>query len=74
MGAGFYAMVAASILIFNIAEADKKRGWLWAGVNVCIAMLCGRYLGLSILVVVGTFLITFIVMLLSNIIFPKKLE
>lgn len=74
MGAGLYAMVAASILIFKIAEADKKRGWLWAGINLCVSMLLGKYFGLDTLLAVGAFLMTLMIMFLSNIIFPKKLE
>jgi hypothetical protein len=74
MGAGFYAMVVATILIAKVAEADKRRGWLWAGVNLCISMLSGRYLGLDVFMVADAFLITFSIMFLSNILFPKKLQ
>ena len=74
MGAGFYAMVAASILIFKVAEADKRRAWLWAGVNLCVSMVMGRQFGLDVMMVAGAFLITFFSMFLTNIFFPKKPE
>ncbi len=72
MNAGFYAMVCASILIFKVAEADKKRGWLWAGINLCISAILGQHFGLDVYMAAGAFLISFFVMFLSNIIFSGK--
>jgi hypothetical protein len=74
MGAGFYAMVVASILIARVAEAEKRRGWLWAGINCCISVILGKYFGLDVLMAVGGFLLTFFIMFFANILFPKKLE
>lgn len=72
MNAGFYAMVFASILMFKVAEADKKRGWLWAGINLCVSMILGKYFGLDVVLAAGAFLITFVAMFLSNILSPRK--
>ena len=74
MGAGFYAMVAASILIARIAETEKRRGWLWAGINFCISAILGKYFGLDVLIAAGGFLVTFFIMFFANVLFPKKLE
>ena len=74
MGAGFYAMVAASILIARVAETEKRRGWLWAGINFCISMMLGKYFGLDALMAAGGFLLTFFIMFCVNVLFPKKLE
>lgn len=74
MGAGLYAMVVASILIFKIAEADKKRGWLWASINLCVSMVMGKFFGLDTYIAAGAFLVTFVAMFISNILFPKKLQ
>ncbi|GGY81660.1 hypothetical protein GCM10011613_27920 [Cellvibrio zantedeschiae] len=74
MGAGIYAMVFASILMFKVAEADKKRGWLWAGINLCVSMIMGKFFGLDTYIAAGAFVITFLAMFISNIVFPKKLQ
>ncbi len=74
MGAGFYLMIAASIVVFRIAVADKKRGWLWSGINLCVSMIIGKFYGLSIPMVGVAFIATFFFMFLSNIIFPKRMD
>jgi hypothetical protein len=71
MGIGFYLMIAMSIIAYQIAEADKKRGWLWSGINLCVTMLLGRFFGLSLLIAILGLVVTFLIMLTSNI-FAQK--
>jgi len=72
MGAGFYLMIAASILMYRVAEADKKTGWIWSGVNLCITMAVGKLYGLTVIIVTLGFVLTFLAMFVFNILFPKK--
>jgi len=72
MGAGFYLMIAASIIMYRVAIADKKTGWIWSGINLCITMLIGKLFGLTVLIVMAGFIVTFLVMFIFNIISPKK--
>jgi len=65
-------MIAATMVVFGIAEADKKSGWIWAGVNLIVSMFIGKFYGLSISVVGIAFITTFFLMFLSNIFFPKN--
>ena len=74
MGAGFYLMIAASIIMYRIAIADKKTGWIWSGINLCITMLIGKLFGLTVLIVMAGFIVTFLVMFIFNIISPKKTD
>ena len=74
MGAGFYAMIAASILLYKIAEIDKKAGWIWFGINLCVAMALGRFFGLTVTIAIVGFLLTFCGMFLLNVIKPRKPE
>ena len=58
MGVGGFFMVFAAIVIFQLADRDNRRGWLWAGINVVAAMILtqlGRLGGLGVyLAFVGT--------------------
>ena len=74
MGAGFYLMVAFSIVVFNLALMDKKKGWIWAGVNVCVTMVLGKTFGVTVLVAIAGFVITMLGMSLINLIKPRKLN
>ena len=49
MGAGFYMMIAVSIVIYKIALADGKSGWIWIGVNLTVTMVLGKLYGLGVM-------------------------
>jgi len=66
MGVGFYLMIAAAIVMYKIAEADKRRGWLWAGISLSVIMLLGRYIGLSVSAVFIGFFVTLFGMFVAN--------
>ncbi|ACV26454.1 hypothetical protein [Kangiella koreensis] len=67
MGAGFYMMIALSIVIYTIALADKKQGWIWFGVNLCVSMVLGKFYGLTVALAFIGFVITFLIMFVVNI-------
>ncbi|MBB3167078.1 hypothetical protein FHS30_000254 [Simiduia aestuariiviva] len=67
-------MFAVSILIYRLAIADKKKGWIWFGVNLCVSMVLGKFYGLSVLVAMGAGFATFIIMFLVNIVSPRKIN
>jgi len=73
MGAGFYLMIVASILMYRVAVADKKTGWIWSGINLCITMAIGKLYGVTVLIVLAGFVLTFLAMFIFNIVRPKKL-
>ena len=66
MGAGFYLMFATSILAYRIAEADKKQGWVWFGVNLCVTMLLGKFFGLTASIAIAGLVLTFLLMFALN--------
>ncbi|GMV28827.1 MAG: hypothetical protein AMXMBFR59_09520 [Rhodanobacteraceae bacterium] len=72
MGAGFYMMFATSILIYRIADADDKQGFIWFGVNLCVTMAMGALFGLTVLMAVLGFVVTFLIMFLINLMKPDS--
>ena len=72
MGPGFYLMVVMSILMYRVAEADKRRGWIWSGVNLCVTMGLGKFYGLGVMMVIGGFILTFVIMFVVNLLGPKN--
>ena len=58
MGLGGLFLVFATIVIYQLADRDNRRGWLWAGINAVAAMFLaqlGRLGGLGVyLAFVGT--------------------
>lgn len=66
MGVGFYLMIATAIIMYKIAESDKRRGWLWFGITLCVTMVLGKVTGLGIPSVFMGFFITFVAMFISN--------
>ena len=47
MGTGFLLMIAACVVMYAIAEADKRRGWLWFAITLCITVFLGRVTNLG---------------------------
>ena len=72
MGPGFFMMFAVSIVMYKVAVADKKTGWVWFGVNLCVSMLLGKFYGLSFSMALAAGFITFVLMFIVNIVSPKK--
>ncbi len=66
MGPGIYLMFATAILIHRIAEADGKTGWVWFGVNLCVSMLLGKFFGLTVVIGLIGFALTFGLMFVHN--------
>lgn len=60
-------MVAAAILMYLIAEADKRRGWLWFGITLCVIMGLSRITSLGNLAIFLGFLLSFVGMFVANI-------
>lgn len=71
MGAGFYMMIAMSIILYRVAIADKKSGLIWFGVNLCVSMILGKLFGLTVLMAMGAAVLTFIAMFVFNLIENK---
>jgi hypothetical protein len=69
MGIGFYLMVAAAVVMYKIAEADKRRGWLWSGIVVCIIMLLGKFTDVGLAGVLIGFCLGFLAMFIANVSF-----
>lgn len=72
MGAGFYLIFATSILMHHIAEADRKPGWIWFGVNLCVSFLMGKLFALSVTMALVSFFITFALMFIINVLTPDE--
>jgi hypothetical protein len=69
MGIGFYLMVAAAVVMYKIAEADKRRGWLWSGIVVCIIMLLGEFTDVGLVGILIGFCLAFLAMFIANVYF-----
>lgn len=66
MGYGFYLMIAAAIVMYKIAEADHRRGWLWFGITLCATMVLSKAAKLGISAVFIGFIIVFLGMYIAN--------
>jgi hypothetical protein len=69
MGAGFYMMIAVSVVMYKIAMADGKKAWMWFSVNLLVAMVFGKLYGLGVLVAVSGGVMTLFLMFLFNVLF-----
>lgn len=67
MGTGFLLMIASAYLMYLIAEADERRGWLWFGITLCITVGISRSTSLGILAIFLGFLVSFMGMFVANI-------
>lgn len=56
----------------RIAQADQKVGWVWFAVNVGVSMLMGKLFGLSVMIALASFFITFALMFLVNVFRPDE--
>lgn len=72
MGAGFYMMIVMSIIMYRVALADKKTGWIWSGIYLCVAMLLGKLFGLTVMMTLWGFALTFLLMFGFNLLQPSK--
>ena len=66
MGAGFYLMIATAVVMYKIAEADRRRGWLWFGITLCVVMVLGKTASLGVSSIFVGFLLTFSGMYAAN--------
>lgn len=62
-------MIAVSVVMYKIAMADGKKGWMWFSVNLLVAMVLGKLYGLGVLVAVSGGVITLFLMFLFNVLF-----
>jgi len=60
-------MVAVSVVMYKIAMADGKKGWMWFSLNLAVAMVLGKLYGLSMLVAVSGGVMTLFLMFLFNV-------
>ncbi|AFV00113.1 hypothetical protein M5M_14890 [Simiduia agarivorans SA1 = DSM 21679] len=74
MAAGFYMMFAVSIILYRVAIADRKKGWIWFGVNLCVSMLMAKLFGSSIPIAILAGVVTYIGMFIVNIVSPMRFK
>ncbi len=72
MGAGFYLMIAAAIVMYKVAETDHRRGWLWFGITFCTIMLVSRLTGLGLSVIFVGSALVFLAMFFANVYAKSK--
>ncbi len=66
MGAGFFMMVFAAVVMFKIADADKRRGWMWSGLTAVCIMVLSKATGLGIPAVFIGFFLTFLALVFTS--------
>jgi hypothetical protein len=66
VGVGGFFIVLATILIYKLAEADNRRGWLWSGITLVIIMLLTNVIKLGAIGVYIGFLIMLVLMFVSK--------
>ena len=49
MGAGGLLAVLGAIIIYKLAEADNRRGWLWAGITVVSMVVLSTFFRLGMI-------------------------
>ena len=65
-------IACVAVFIYRIAEHEKRRGWLWAGLSVlCVFFLYENTVSLFIPPIVGL-VIVFALMTLANVIWPVR--
>lgn len=72
MGPGFYLMIAMSIIIARVANAERRRDWLWFGINLSVSMMLGRSYGLTSRIAVFALVATLFIMCVVNIVAPVR--
>lgn len=66
MDAGFLITVAASIVMYQLANGDHRRGWLWAAMTLVIITLIAHVSKLGIPAVFMGFFIAFTALVLTK--------
>ena len=66
MDVGFYLMIASAIVVFKIAEHDKRKAWLWAGSCFAVSLVIAQFIKAGIPAVFIGFFLTFVAMTITN--------
>jgi hypothetical protein len=66
MGTGGLFVIFFAIVIYQLADKDNRRGWLWGGTNIAGAMLLSKLTGLGGFAVYLAFIISLIMLFWTN--------
>ncbi len=64
-------MVCGCTFMYRVAELEKRRGWMWAGVTLIMLLLASKLIESRFIVFVVGVVVSFLTMFLANI-FCKK--
>ncbi|MCG8506978.1 MAG: hypothetical protein MI755_20405 [Sphingomonadales bacterium] len=59
-----------STFMYRVAELEKRRGWLWAGICAVVIVTIGQWLSSTYLSSFGGATVTFMMMTIANVIKP----
>lgn len=65
-------LILFSVCIYRVAELDRRRGWLWAAINVIVTVLISQLIVSAYFSSVAGLLLSFALMTAANIYKPVK--
>ena len=72
MDVSILLLVATVVVVFRLAERDRRKAWLWAGVCLAVSLLMAVIIKAAIPSVFIGFLATLIAMVLSSSVSPDQ--
>jgi hypothetical protein len=66
-----FLIICCCTFISRVAEAEKRRGWLWGSISLVLTLLLGKVIESSILVFVSSIIVSYITMFVANLLRTK---
>ena len=62
-----FIIICVCSFMYRIAEAEKRRGWLWGAIGLIWSLLLGNFINSLLLFFVSSFLLSYLTMFLANV-------